>query len=233
MKQFVSGNIDFLKEFAAENKFKSFKFAAFSLILFTLGLLLSPVTIELLEAKMPFDIAFIQTSPEDMFFVSVLTAFDFALLIMSGTIIHNIIKSNRKKLSLNDRNSRILLHLISICFFAAGIFFAYFVLIPFILYLLLGFNNNLVSHSLNISNYISFCLMTCFLTGIAFNVPVIRFAATKTGYFDRKYFQANKTKIILLSVFVLYVLTSVEAIKILFLAGVVMLLLRLAKLFRK
>ncbi len=233
MKQFVRGNFDFLREFAAQNKLKSFKFAALSLILFTVGLLFSPVLIELLESKMPFDVSFVQTSPEDMFFLSFMTAFDFAFLVMSAVIVHNILKSNRKKLSLNDRNSRILLHLISICFFAAGIFFAFFVLIPFMLYLLLGFNNNLVSHSMNVTKYISFCFMISFLTGIAFNVPVIRFAATKTNYFDRKYLQAHKTKIILLTVFTLYVLTSIEAIKILFLAGLVMLLLRFTKLFRK
>ena len=129
MKQFVSENLNFLKDFAAENKFKSFKYSASFIILFTLGLLISPSIIELFESRMPFDKLFSQTAPESMFFLSVLLAFDFALLIISGFVFHNILISNRRKLSLNDRNSQILLHLISVGLFGAGLFFAYFVLV--------------------------------------------------------------------------------------------------------
>jgi sec-independent protein translocase protein TatC len=233
MKQFVSENLDFLKDFAAENKFKSFKYTAFFIILFTTGLLISPGIIDLFESQMPFDMPFSQTSPESMFLLSVLLAFDFSLLIISGFVFHNILKSNRKKLSLNDRNSQILLHIISAGLFWAGVFFAYFVLIPFILYLLLGFNNKLVSHSMDITKYISFCLMACFLTGIAFNVPVIRFVSTKTNYLDKKYLQANKINIITLTVLSLFLFTSIEAFKVIFIIGTVLLLVRLAELFSR
>jgi len=231
MKQFVSENVELLKNFAAENRFRTTKYTAYFILLFTLGVLISSSIIELFESKLPFDVSFVQSAPDSMFLLSVVIAFDFAFIIICALVFHAMLKANPKKLAVSDRNSQLFLHIIAVGLFLSGVFFAYFVLIPFILYLLLGFNTHLAVQTMDVTKYISFCLLICFLTGMAFNVPVIRFLSTKTNYLDKKYLRANKFNIIVFAVAVLAILTSIEAFKLLFLSGAVLLLFRLAKLF--
>jgi|GEM_PF-3221147 len=175
MKRFVKENtvIKYISEHKRAVKHSLLVF----IITFILGLGFSTGIIKLFQGRTPFEINFIQTIPSEIFILIMKVAVFFGLFLSFPVIAYYLVKSEFKKTE--DRKQLILTLLGGFFLFFIGVMFAYWIIIPVSLYILLGFNFNLAAININISSYISFCLLTVFVSGIVFELPVIIFILRK------------------------------------------------------
>ncbi|MDD3012321.1 MAG: twin-arginine translocase subunit TatC [Candidatus Gastranaerophilales bacterium] len=175
MNRFVKENI-VTKYILDHKRAVKFSFLVF-IITFLLGLGFSIGIIKLFQGRIPFAINFIQTVPSEMLILILKTAVFFGLSLSLPTIVYYLAKQRFKKQE--DRKQLILTLSGGFFLFFIGVFFAYWIIIPILLYILFGFNFNLAGININISSYISFCLLTVLISGIIFELPVIVFILRK------------------------------------------------------
>ena len=72
--------------------------------------------------------------------------------------------------------------------FAAGVFFAYFVLIPPAVNFLLNWGSDLATPLIRIGNYVNVMLMLLFWMGVVFETPVVMFLLAKLGVVSAREF---------------------------------------------
>jgi len=203
MNQFVKEN-SVTKYIFEHKKAVKHSFLVF-IITFILGLGFSTGIIKLFQDRIPFDINFIQTAPSEIFILILKVAVLFGLILSLPTIIYYFLKP---KFENQDDKKQFILTLAGGFFlFFIGILFAYWILIPILLYILFGFNFNLAGINIDISSYISFCLLTALICGIVFELPVIIFILKKINLLEDKtllnYWKYAVAAAILLPVFVI------------------------------
>ncbi|OGI21259.1 MAG: hypothetical protein A2287_04795 [Candidatus Melainabacteria bacterium RIFOXYA12_FULL_32_12] len=191
------------------------------LFAFTLGLLLSGYLIKALQLQVPFTIKFIHFAPDEILVSSLKIAIFFGLYLSFPFIAYQFAKF---KFQNKSENRKLFLILVSSGFLLLtfGILFAYYALIPLILFFLLGFNSDLAVTSLSISKYVSFCLNTILISCIAFELPVFLMLLIKTDFIKSKKLTTSWKKVIIGSFIASVFLTSSELFTQIFLTGVIL-----------
>ena len=76
--------------------------------------------------------------------------------------------------------------------FAAGILFAYLVVLPEALAFLMGFSREGLEPLPKLDSYLTFVARSCLAFGLAFEIPFLMVVAGKTGLVQRGYFQRQR-----------------------------------------
>lgn len=208
-----------MKQYAKENtEYKIrviFSVMVFSLAL-ALGLLFSGHIIKLLELKAPFAISFINLSPDAVFIACLKIAVFFGLYLSSPVILYNIYKIKFNKYYFFNKKLLAVILSASFLLFTSGILFAYYILIPLALFLLLGFNSSLAEASFSISSYTSFCLSIMLFAGMLFEFPVFLFLLARTNFITSQKLVSLKNSIISGAIVISIIINSSELFTILF-----------------
>ncbi|OUL24233.1 twin-arginine translocase subunit TatC [Nostoc sp. 106C] len=119
-------------------------------------------------------VKFLQLAPGEYFFVSLKVAAYSGLLLSTPFILYQIIQFVLPGLTRRERRLLGPVVLGSSVLFAAGLVFAYFLLIPAALKFFISYGADVVEQLWSIEKYFEFVLLLLFSTGIAFQIPVIQ-----------------------------------------------------------
>lgn len=117
---------------------------------------------------------FLQLSPGEYFFVSLKVAGYSGLLLASPFILYQIVLFVLPGLTRRERRLIGPIVLGSSVLFFAGLFFAYFALIPAALNFFISYGADVVEQLWSIDRYFEFVLLLLFSTGLAFQIPVLQ-----------------------------------------------------------
>ncbi|MBF2035269.1 MAG: twin-arginine translocase subunit TatC [Leptolyngbyaceae cyanobacterium T60_A2020_046] len=127
---------------------------------------------------------FLQLSPGEYFFVSLKVAGYSGLLIASPFILYQVILFVLPGLTRRERRVIGPVVLGSSVLFFAGLFFAYFALIPAALNFFISYGADVVEQLWSIDRYFEFVLLLLFSTGLAFQVPIVQLLLALLGIVD-------------------------------------------------
>jgi sec-independent protein translocase protein TatC len=126
-------------------------------------------------------VKFLQLAPGEFFFVSIKVAGYSGLLLSSPFILYQIIQFVLPGLTRRERRLVGPIVLGSSILFAAGLVFGYSLLIPAALKFFINYGADVVEQFWSIDKYFEFVLSLLFLTGLAFQVPIIQLLLATLG----------------------------------------------------
>jgi sec-independent protein translocase protein TatC len=119
-------------------------------------------------------VKFLQLAPGEYFFVSIKVAGYSGLLLASPFILYQIIQFVLPGLTRRERSFIGPVVLGSSVLFAAGLVFAYLLLIPAALNFFINYGADVVEQLWSIDRYFEFVLLLMFSTGLAFQIPILQ-----------------------------------------------------------
>lgn len=119
-------------------------------------------------------VKFLQLAPGEFFFVSIKVAGYSGLLLASPFVLYQIIQFVLPGLTRRERRLVGPIVLGSTFLFAAGLVFAYLLLIPAALNFFINYGEGVVEQIWSIDRYFEFVLLLLFSTGLAFQIPIIQ-----------------------------------------------------------
>ncbi len=137
--------------------------------------------IELLNRPLPRGQEPITLSPTEPFLTTATLVVYAALLIALPVILYQAYAFVLPAFSREERRVALPLMLAAPVLFVAGVLFAYFVVLPPAITVLLGFNADEFNTQLRAREYYSFASLTLISLGILFQVPIGVLAATRLG----------------------------------------------------
>jgi sec-independent protein translocase protein TatC len=170
-------------------------------------------------------IKFLQLAPGEFFFVSFKVAGYTGLVITAPFILYQIVQFVLPGLTRKER--RLLAPVVfgSSILFAAGLVFAYLLLIPAALNFFISYGADVVEQSWSIEKYFEFVLSLLFLTGIAFQIPILQMLLGALGIVSSKQMISGWRAVIMGAVVLGAVLTpSTDPLTQSLLAGAVLIL---------
>lgn len=171
----ISSIHNILGKYRREIIYSSLAFFVASII----GLMLSRLIIKTLQSELLNVVNFVQLAPAEILTSLLQIAFFVGLYLSSPVILYHLLK-------IKFKTTKFLPVLLIFILFSLGILFAYYILLPFNMYFLLGLNSGLAGVNISISSYIAFCLKLIFITGMVFEFPVIFWALAKLNLLDYK-----------------------------------------------
>ena len=128
------------------------------------------------------DISFQVITVTSMFMIKLFVCFFIGLLIAFPVLIYNLIQFILPALQVKLRGI-FLLVILSSFFFFSGIFFAYFIIIPFLLTFLtsITFESVDIKYNFTLGSYLSYVIWTTFINGLIFQMPVISLIGARIG----------------------------------------------------
>ena len=119
-------------------------------------------------------VKFLQLAPGEFFFVSFKVAGYSGLVVASPFILYQIIQFVLPGLTRRERRLIGPVIIGSTFLFAAGLIFAYLLLIPAALNFFITYGEGVVEQLWSIDRYFEFVLLLLFSTGLAFQIPIIQ-----------------------------------------------------------
>jgi sec-independent protein translocase protein TatC len=137
--------------------------------------------IDLLNRPLPSDQQPVTLSPTEPFLTTATLVVYAALLIALPVILYQAYAFVLPAFSADERRVALPLMLLAPALFVAGVAFAYFVVLPPAIHVLLGFNADEFNTQLRAREYYSFAALTLISLGSLFQVPIGVLAATRLG----------------------------------------------------
>ena len=126
-------------------------------------------------------VKFLQLAPVEYFFVSIKVAGYSGLVLSSPFILYQIIQFVLPGLTRRERRLLGPVVLGSSVLFAAGLVFAYLLLIPAAFNFFISYGEDVVDQLWSIDKYFEFVLLLLFSTGLAFQIPIIQLLLGNLG----------------------------------------------------
>jgi sec-independent protein translocase protein TatC len=144
------------------------------------------------ETLVPVEVQLIQTAPGQAFYAQVYIAALVGIVLTMPIIIREFTSFIKPALSENEIGAVRSIAIPAIALFIAGLAFSYFVVIPFMLDFLYQYGESagLVTF-LNVVDFVTFVLQFLLSLGVAFQLPLIMYAATVSGLTDAKFWRRN------------------------------------------
>lgn len=178
--------------------------------------------VQLLEVPAQ-DVKFLQLAPGEFFFVSIKVAGYSGLVIASPFVLYQIIQFVLPGLTRRERRLIGPVVLGSTFLFAAGLVFAYLLLIPAALNFFINYGEGVVEQLWSIDRYFEFVLLLLFSTGLAFQIPIIQVLLAFLGIVSSRQMLSGWRYVILAAVVLGAVLTpSTDPLTQSLLAGAVL-----------
>ena len=168
-------------------------------------------------------VKFLQLAPGEFFFVSFKVAGYSGLVVASPFILYQIIQFVLPGLTRRERRLIGPVIIGSTFLFAAGLVFAYLLLIPAALNFFISYGEGVVEQLWSIDRYFEFVLLLLFSTGLAFQIPIIQVLLGFLGIVSSKQMLAGWRFVIVAAVVLGAVLTpSTDPLTQSLLAGAVL-----------
>lgn len=154
--------------------------------------LAAQITNYMRETLVPSNVQLIQTAPGQAFYAQVYVAALVGIVLSMPIIIREFTAFIKPALKENETHAISSIAVPALVLFMAGAVFSYFAVIPFILDFLYQYGevSGLVTF-LNIMDFVTFVLQFLLAFGIAFQLPLIMYAATVSGLVDTKFWRRN------------------------------------------
>ncbi|MGA1826262.1 MAG: twin-arginine translocase subunit TatC [bacterium] len=120
-------------------------------------------------------------SPTEAIFVHLKVAFYFALALCIPYILYHIWEFVSPGLLSNERRHVLPFVIFTTFFFILGVLFAYFLIVPFGIAVLMSYKTKALQPRISVGKYISFVFMLFFNFGIIFEMPPVIFFLSKIG----------------------------------------------------
>lgn len=179
------------------------------IICFLVGLNYAPKLVELLtDIGKVYGYSYVFIAPQEL----LMQYFSIALLVgicmASPLMLYHIWAFVQPGLRKNEK----ILFLTAIFFglicFAAGIFFAYKIILPFMLHFLIGISlGSEITASISVQNYITFLLTIFMIFGIIFELPVISVLLTQMGLLKIQWMKRGR-RVVIIVIFVVAALIT-------------------------
>jgi len=159
-----------------------------------------PLVTLLTDIGMKYNYTFVYLKPQELLMV------EFSISILGGFIIafpllaYEIYAFSSPGLKKKEKTFMLFALTFGIMCFCVGVFFAYKIMMPFMLRFLISFSNNVdISASISIQEYINFLLLIFVIFGIIFELPVISVLLTSLGLVKPDWLiKARKVMIVLI-----------------------------------
>jgi sec-independent protein translocase protein TatC len=132
----------------------------------------SDIIIKALENKIPYKIDILQLYVPEIFFNNLKIGIFAGLFISAPFLIYQFSKLKIKNISPEKKTTMVLIVSLFFGMSMVASLIAYYIFIPLQLFIFLGINYGLSTLTLNLSNYISFCLATVFFSCLLFYIPI-------------------------------------------------------------
>jgi sec-independent protein translocase protein TatC len=152
----------------------------------------SQITNHMKITLVPETVQLIQTAPGQAFYAQVYVAALVGLVLSMPIIVRELTKFIAPAFSDKEIHAIKRVAIPAMALFVAGATFAYFTVIPFMLDFLYqyGESSGLVTF-LNVMDFVTFVLQFLLAFGVAFQLPLIMYAATASGLTDAKFWRNN------------------------------------------
>lgn len=140
----------------------------------------------------PENVQLIQTAPGQAFYAQVYVAALIGVVLSMPIIVRELTKFIAPAFSDKEIHAIQKVAIPAIGLFVAGVVFSYLTVIPFMLDFLYqyGESSGLVTF-LNVMDFVTFVLQFLLAFGVAFQLPLIMYAATASGLTDAKFWRNN------------------------------------------
>ena len=140
----------------------------------------------------PENVQLIQTAPGQAFYAQVYVAALVGIVLSMPIIVRELTRFIAPALSEKEVHSIRKIAIPAIGLFVAGVVFSYFTVIPFMLDFLYQYGESagLVTF-LNVMDFVTFVLQFLLAFGVAFQLPLIMYAATASGLVGVKFWRNN------------------------------------------
>ncbi len=154
--------------------------------------LAAQITDHMRRTLVPADVQLIQTAPGQAFYAQVYIAALAGIVLSMPIIVRELTAFIRPALSEIEVSSVRTVAVPAIILFVAGTAFSYLVVIPFMLNFLYQYGESagLVTF-LNVVDFVTFVLQFLLAFGVAFQLPLIMYAATVSGLTDARFWRKN------------------------------------------
>jgi len=164
------------------------------------------------------------TAPSDAFIARMTLTFLLGFLLSSPIIFYHVWKFIAAGLKDHERSYIVLFGPLSLIFFAMGVLFAYFVMIPFALRFLLSFSTDFMLPMITVKNYISFVGTWVLAFGVVFELPLVLMFLAKIGIATPEFLRQYRRHAIVLILIVSAILTPPDVVSQLLMAVPLMVL---------
>jgi len=200
--------------------FFGFGGALFRLLWRPMGFVLADLARDAATTSMPLTTQPIMTSPAAAFLIRLKTAFVAAFVAASPWVLWQMWAFISAGLYRHERRYVYILAPFSLGFFAAGVLFCYFVLMPYGLQFLVSQGLSMGAQPLiTVNEYFSFALGLMLVLGVAFQLPLVMMFLAKSGIVSVKTFRRRRRYAILSMVIAAALFTPPDPATQLFLAG--------------
>lgn len=155
---------------------------------------------------------FVFLNPAEAFFTYLKVSFYSGLILAAPVVIFQAWQFLRPALTTRERFMTRALFPFIVLFFAGGVAFAFFVILPLGLEFLLGFAGPDLEAMLSINAYATFVLTFLLVFGITFELPVVLFFANRMGLVDARTLRAFRPHFVVGCVTVSALLTPPDVI---------------------
>ncbi len=140
----------------------------------------------------PENVQLIQTAPGQAFYAQVYVAALIGIVLSMPIIVRELTRFIAPALSEKEVHSVQKVAIPAIVLFVSGVVFSYFTVIPFMLDFLYQYGESagLVTF-LNVMDFVTFVLQFLLAFGVAFQLPLIMYAATASGLVGVKFWRNN------------------------------------------
>lgn len=119
-------------------------------------------------------IKFLQFAPGEYFFASLKIAIFCGILVASPLVIYQILLYILPGMTKGERELVLPITLSSGLLFGIGLIFSYFFLVPAALNFFIGYSSDIIEPFWSFDQYFSFISVLIFVTGLAFQIPVLQ-----------------------------------------------------------
>ena len=152
----------------------------------------SQITNYMRVTLVPESVQLIQTAPGQAFYAQVYVAALVAIVLSMPVVIRELTAFIKPALKDTEIHAVRSIAVPALVLFVTGAVFSYFTVIPFVLDFLYQYGeaSGLVTF-LNIMDFVTFVLQFLLAFGVAFQLPLIMYAATVSGLTDAKFWRRN------------------------------------------
>lgn len=184
-------------------------------------------------ARLPGDGELVFLSPAEAFLSRIKMAIAGGLVLTIPFILLQVVRFFSPMLSHRDRRAAFSLIPVAVLLFAAGVVFAYTVLLPFALKFLLGFGGPDLVPMLSLASYVRFVMMLVLPLGLVFQLPIVITFFTRLGIIDPRALARRRNYAVLAIFIVSALLTPADVFSQLLMAGPLLVLFEISLLIAR
>ena len=172
-----------------------------------------PIVNMLTDMGTKYDYHFVYIKPQELLMVYVTLSLIASAVVTFPVTAYEIYAFMSPGLKKKEKNFIALSIIFGMFFFCIGVFFAYKILLPFMLSFLIQFTNSVsVSASISIQEYISFVLLIFVIMGSVFELPVVTVLLTLLGIIKPEWLVKIRKVMIVATFFLAAVITPPDII---------------------